>query len=135
MSETLYRVTLVGLGAMGTRHAAAYQRHDAFQLVGVCSREHQSSYVSALGASFFKCWRDAIDTTQPDLVCVATHVDSHFEIASYALEVVAHVFVEKLVARTVENATQFFNLARLGERQLIARYILDHDPVWAEFVD
>ena len=70
---------------MGTRYAAAYQRHDAFQLVGVCAREHRSSYVSALGASFFKCWRDAIDTTQPDLVCVATHVDSHFEIASCAL--------------------------------------------------
>lgn len=102
MSENSYRVTLVGLGAMGTRHAAAYQRHDAFQLVGVCAGEHQSSYVSALGASFFKCWRDAIDTTQPDLVCVATHVDSHFEISSYALEAGAHVFVEKPVARTVE---------------------------------
>ena len=39
MSEILYRVTLVGLGAMGTRHAAAYQRHDAFQLLGFCARE------------------------------------------------------------------------------------------------
>lgn len=69
------------------------------------------------------------------MVCVATHVDSHFEIASYALEVGAHVFVEKPVARTVEVAIQLFNLARLRERQLIAGYILDHDPVWAEFVD
>lgn len=135
MSETFYRVTLVGPSAMGIRHAAAYQRLDAFQLVGVCAREHQSSYVSALGASFFKCWRDAIDTTQLNLVCIATHVDSHFEIAFYALEAGAHVFVEKPVARTVEDAIQLFSLARLRERQLIAEYILGHDPFWAEFVD
>ncbi|MEM6896115.1 MAG: Gfo/Idh/MocA family oxidoreductase, partial [Pseudomonadota bacterium] len=71
---------------------------------------------------------------KPDLVVIATYPDSHAEIAMAAMEAGAHVFVEKPIATTVEDAKAVTDMARRRGRKLVVGYILRHHPSWQRFI-
>ncbi len=128
------RVLAVGLGNMGLSHADAYHRNPGFEIVGLVNRspvalaDHFNAY------PFFSDFETALAKTKPDLVSVNTYTDSHVDYAIQAMEAGAHVFVEKPLAATVEEAQKVVDTAlRLG-RKLVVGYILRHHPSWIEFI-
>ncbi|MCC5912939.1 MAG: Gfo/Idh/MocA family oxidoreductase, partial [Balneolaceae bacterium] len=54
---------------------------------------------------------EALKKTQPDAVCVSTYPGTHAEYSIKALEAGAHVFVEKPIAETVEDAEKVVKAA------------------------
>lgn len=137
MHQTL-RTLVVGCGNMGASHARAYHAIDGFEVAGLVDRneEQRGKLAGELGVkATFSDLDVALAEVQPDVVAVATWPDTHAEIARKALAAGAHVFVEKPVATTVEEAREIVEIARERGRKLVVGYILRQHPAWTRFVE
>ncbi len=66
---------------------------------------------------------DLIRDESIDAVAIATPVGSHFRLAAPALEAGKHVFVEKPLAATVDEAQELVSLARRQDRVLMVGHV------------
>ncbi len=126
----MIRVLVVGLGNMGRSHALAYHHQHAFQIVGLVNRTAVELPDDLNSYDRFDDFHTALDTTAPDLVCIATYSDSHAAYAITAMKAGAHVFVEKPLATSTADAIAVARAARDCGRKLVVGYILRHHPSW-----
>lgn len=123
---------------MGTSHARAYHRLEGFNIVGLVSRgpESRQRLSEELGGlPTFGSYEEALEQTRPDAVSINTYQGTHAEYAIKALESGAHVFVEKPLAETVEDARAVVQAALKADKKLLVGYILRHHPGWARFIE
>jgi predicted dehydrogenase len=130
----MIRVLVAGLGNMGRSHALAYHKQPEFQIVGLVNRTPPDLPDELTGYDRFHDFHTALNATSPDLVCVATYSDSHAEYAIAAMKAGAHVFVEKPLATTREDAVAVTRAARDYDRKLVVGYILRHHPSWQRMI-
>ncbi|MGH7912699.1 MAG: Gfo/Idh/MocA family protein [Candidatus Dormibacteraceae bacterium] len=132
------RVLVVGLGHMGMPHARAYDDLPGFELAGLCARS------IAKRNDLPERWRDvprfadvttALREVGPDVVSINTYADTHADFALRSLEAGAHVFVEKPLAESVEDARRVADAARAADRKVVVGYILRVHPSWTAFVE
>ena len=135
--EKNIRVVVVGCGNMGSSHARSYHMLPGFDLVGVVdsSQEKRETLASELGVTPFASLEAAIEKANPEAVAICTYPDTHADFASRALRAGLHVFVEKPVAETVEQAQQVVALAKQMDKKVVVGYILRHHPAWIKFID
>ncbi len=132
------RVLVVGCGNMGASHARAYHSLDGFELCGLVSRgpESRQRLSAELGGiATFDDFEQAFRETSPDVVSINTYPDTHAAIARTALAGGAHVFCEKPLAETVEEAQEIADLAQRHNRKLVVGYILRVHPAWRKFIE
>ncbi len=138
MSEDL-GVLVVGCGTMGASHARAYEKINGFKIVGLVSRhaESREALNRSLGGGYplFSSFDEALESTHPDVVSINTYPDTHAQYAIEALRAGAHVFLEKPIAVTVEDADCVVQAAQEARRKLVIGYILRHHPSWTTFID
>lgn len=130
---TPLRTFVMGLGQMGRSHALAYHADPGFEIVGLANR----SPVERPDALAHYPMLDGFEAglaLKPDLVSINTYTDSHADLAIRAMEAGAHVFVEKPLASTVEDARRVVAAAHRTGRKLVIGYILRHHPSWIEFI-
>lgn len=131
-------VLVVGCGNMGTSHARAYHKLDDFNIAGVVSRgpESRGRLSEELGGvAQFGNYEEALAETRPDAVCISTYPGTHAEYAIKALEAGAHVFVEKPISETVEDAEAIVAAAEKAGKKVVVGYILRHHPGWQKFIE
>jgi predicted dehydrogenase len=131
------RVLAVGLGNMGMSHAKAYARIDGYQVAAVCERRIAERKLppELAQAQKFSDFDTALQAVKPDVVSISTWSDSHAAYAIQAMEAGAHVFVEKPLADTVEDAERVVAAAKRTGRKLVIGYILRHHPSWIRFIE
>jgi len=132
------KVLVVGCGNMGTSHARAYHQLQGFEIVGLVSRKPESREKLSQelgGYPTFASFEEALQATKPDAVSINTYPDTHSEYIRAALKADAHVFVEKPLALTVEDAQDLVDLAHEKGRKMVVGYILRVHPAWAKFVE
>jgi predicted dehydrogenase len=129
------RVLIAGLGNMGLSHALAHHKQDGAEIVGLVNRSGQVDHPDLQGYPVFTDFHAALEDTKPDLVVVATYSDSHADYAVAAMEADAHVFVEKPLATTVEDARRVVATAKAKNRKLVVGYILRHHPSWVRLIE
>jgi predicted dehydrogenase len=137
MSRVL-RVLVAGCGNMGASHARAYHRMPEFEVAGVVSRGPDSRGKLSRelgGVAEFADYGHALKETSPDVVSINTYPGTHAAYARAALEAGCHVFCEKPLAETVEEAQSLVDLARARKRKLVIGYILRVHPAWTKFVE
>mgnify|MGYP003674795915 CR=1 FL=1 len=139
-SSVRLRVLVVGCGHMGASHARAYHAmSDAFQIVGLVSRGAASrgKLNAELGGelSEYSDYATALKESRPDAVCISTYPDTHAAYALAAIEAGAHVFLEKPLATTVEDAERVVARAMELGRKIVVGYILQVHPVWQRFAE
>ncbi|MFY0682706.1 MAG: Gfo/Idh/MocA family oxidoreductase [Thalassovita sp.] len=127
------RVLVAGLGNMGRSHALAYHAHPEAEIVGLVNRSQVDLPPELQGYTRFQTFAEGL-ATNPDLVCIATYSDSHADYAIAALEAGAHVFIEKPLANTVEDAQRVVDVANRTGRKLVVGYILRHHSSWQRLV-
>ena len=136
MKDTI-GVVVVGCGNMGASHARAYHQMDGFEIAGLVSRNPESrERLSAElgGYPTFSSLSHALQETSARAVSVNTYPDTHAPIVREALLAGCHVFVEKPLALTVDQAQDLVDLAREKDLKLVVGYILRVHPSWARFV-
>lgn len=140
MSNTFKKLKtlVVGCGHMGASHARAYSKLDTFEIVGLVSRSPESrEKLSAElgGIPTFHDFDSALRETRPDVVSINTYPDTHADYVRKSLYANAHVFVEKPLATTVEEAIELVKLALEKNKKMVVGYILRVHPSWKKFVE
>ena len=136
MSKT--RVLVIGCGNMGASHARAYQALEAFELVGLVSRGPASREALSEelgGVPTFGDAAQAIAEARPDAVSINTYPDTHYDLCRAALEAGCHVFIEKPLAETYEQAQELVQLAASKGLKMVVGYILRVHPAWTRFTE
>ncbi len=131
------KILVVGCGNMGASHARAYHKLVGFEIVGLVSRKPESREKLSKelgGYSTFASFETALQHTKPDAVSINTYPDTHADYIRAALHANAHVFVEKPLALTVEDAQDLVALAQKKSKKMVVGYILRVHPAWAKFV-
>jgi predicted dehydrogenase len=128
------RVLVVGLGTMGRSHALAYHGNPGFEIAGLVNRSAVSLPDALKGYPFIDSYEAALLALKPDLVSINTYSESHADYAIAAMEAGAHVFVEKPLATTVEDARRVVAKAQETGRKLVVGYILRHHPSWQTLI-
>jgi predicted dehydrogenase len=119
-------------------HARAYHNLAPFEIVGLVSRTAKSrEKLSAElgGYPTFGDYKTALAETKPDAVSINTYPDTHAAYIRSALNENAHVFVEKPLALTVEDAQSLVDLALKKGKKMVVGYILRVHPAWSKFVE
>ena len=131
------RILVVGLGNMGASHASAYRRNPGFEIVGLMSRTIKSKPIpeELKGYPLFEDFDEALAVTKPDAVSINSWPNTHAEYAIKAMEAGAHVFMEKPIATTIEDAEKVVATARAKDRKLVLGYILRVHPSWVKFIE
>src|SRR5215470_3543297 len=132
------RVLVVGLGTMGTSHARAYRAIEGFELVGLCTSraaDRQDLEAEFPGLPRFERYDEALAILRPDAVAICTYTEHHAVMALQAFAAGAHVFCEKPLADTLEDAKRVVSAARTAGKALLIGYILRVHPAWSRFVE
>jgi predicted dehydrogenase len=131
---TPLRVLVAGLGNMGRSHALSYHRHPGFEIVGLVNRSPVALPGELTDYPFFDSYEPALAALKPDLASINTYSESHADYAVAAMEAGAHVFLEKPLATTVDDAKRVVAKARENGRKLVIGYILRHHPSWQTLI-
>ena len=133
------KVLVVGCGNMGKSHAKAYHSMEGFEIVGLVSRGEKSrqDLIEILGYDYpqFSDYTEALEQTKPDAVSINTYPDTHAEYTKMAFAAGAHVFLEKPIAESVEEAQEIVAAAREANLKLVIGYILRVHPSWMKFIE
>ena len=129
-------ILVAGVGNMGRSHTLAYREIDGFEVAGIVTRTDSGKpFADELGVPHFTDYSAALAETRPQAVSINTYTGSHFDYVTQALQADCHVFVEKPLAETVEQAEAIVALATERRRKLVVGYILRHHPSWTRFVE
>jgi predicted dehydrogenase len=132
------RVLVAGCGNMGASHARAYHKMPEFEIVGLVSRGPTSRGALSKelgGLPEFDDYHAALAATRPDAVSLNTYPETHGPYARAAIKSGCHVFCEKPLAETVEEAQSIVDAARASRRKLVVGYILRVHPAWIRFIE
>ena len=132
------RVLVAGCGNMGASHARAYHKMPEFQIVGLVSRGPTSRGALSQelgGLPEFSDYHAALSLTKPDVVSINTYPETHAAYARAAIDAGCHVFCEKPLAETVEEAQSIVDAAVAKRRKLVIGYILRVHPAWKRFIE
>ena len=135
---TPLRVLVAGCGNMGASHARAYHKMPEFDVVGLVSRgpaSRQALSQELGGLPEFSDYYAALAETRPDAVSINTYPETHGAYARAAIKAGCHVFCEKPLAETVEEAQSIVDAARANRRKLVIGYILRVHPAWIRFIE
>jgi len=123
---------------MGASHARAYHKMPEFEVVGVVSRGPKSREAISKelgGVPEFSDYYSALSSSKPDVVSINTYPETHASYAKAAIAAGCHVFCEKPLAETVEEAQSIVDAARTKGRKLVIGYILRVHPAWIKFIE
>jgi predicted dehydrogenase len=105
------RVGVIGAGWIAEKHVAILRGIDGVELVGVCDLDEGRARALAGDAAVFTDWRALLDATAPECVWVCTPPLLHREPAVEALERGIHVYLEKPIARGLDDARAIVRVA------------------------
>ncbi len=134
MTDAPVRVLVAGLGNMGRSHALAYHNNPGFEIAALVNRSKPRMDKALDAYPLLPEFKAALAETKPDLCSINTYSDSHAEFAIAAMEAGAHVFLEKPMATTVEDAMRVVETAKRTGRKLVIGYILRHHPSWIRLI-
>ena len=95
-----YKVTVIGAGDRGGCYMSTLKKYheNDVEFLGVCDilqDRLDKAYETYGFQSKFTDWKDAISSTKPDIVIIATPAYYHCDIASFAMDNGCHVLTEK----------------------------------------
>jgi predicted dehydrogenase len=126
MSEDTIRVGIIGAGAnTRLRHVPGLQTQPGVELAAVANRSRESSTRAAAEHGVSRSadhWRDIIDDTAIDAVCIGTWPYMHAPITIAALEAGKHVLCEARMAMNAHEAHAMLRAAR-AQPALVAQIV------------
>ncbi|NLG53387.1 MAG: Gfo/Idh/MocA family oxidoreductase [Clostridiales bacterium] len=118
----MLKTALAGLGRVGWNyHMPEILSHEGFSLCAVVDAE-KSRLAEAREKADVNCYTDydeMLSAEKPDLVVIATPTHLHKQHACDALRQGAHVFLDKPMARDLEEAREIYDTAREHGRKLM----------------
>lgn len=108
----MLKVGVLGAGHLGKIHLSLLHQSDTYELVGFydSNTTHAQNVANELGYPYVEDINTLLDAV--DVVAVITPTLSHFDCAREAIEKGKHVFIEKPITHTLEEAETLLQLAQ-----------------------
>ena len=118
------RVAVIGCGAIGSLHAQAVVQSQHAQLTAACDVEPKRAEIVAAptGAHVYDDFEELLSAERLDVVTVATPEHLHMAPVVKSIEAGCHVFCEKPMASTLEDAQRMADAAARHNRHLAIDY-------------
>jgi predicted dehydrogenase len=105
------RVAIIGAGWIAAEHAATLRRLEGVELAAVCDIDEGRARELAGSAATYTDWRELVERESPDAVFVCTPPLLHREVTVEALDRGIHVYLEKPIARGLDDARAIVDAA------------------------
>ncbi|MDX6469362.1 MAG: myo-inositol 2-dehydrogenase / D-chiro-inositol 1-dehydrogenase [Gaiellaceae bacterium] len=109
------RVGVIGAGWIAEEHVAILRGLEGIELAAVCDVDEARAAELAAGAAVYTDWRELLERESPDAVFVCTPPMLHREMTVDALGRGIHVYLEKPVARGLDDARAIVEAAAASE--------------------
>lgn len=121
-------VGVIGVGHLGKLHSKMFKQIENCELVGVfdANPEQAKSVAAELGVNAFNSIDDLL--LKVNAVSIATTTSAHFEVAKKCLEKNIHVFVEKPITTTIEEAEKLVEISKNKNLKLQVGHIERFNP-------
>lgn len=126
----LLRAAVIGVGSMGRNHARVYAEMEDVQLIAVADVDQAAAVrvANIYGVRAYADYRTMLDMEPLDLVTIAVPTRLHREVAQEAAARGVHLFVEKPLAGSVEDAQAIIDAARAAGVKLGVGHIERFNP-------
>lgn len=127
----MLKIGVLGAGHLGKIHIKLIlELKDQFQCVGFYdpSDENAQTVVDTYGLKRFNTIEDLI--AEVDCVDIVTPTISHYDCAAYALRNSKHVFIEKPITETVEEAKSLISLAHEADVKVQVGHVERFNPAF-----
>lgn len=130
-----YRVALIGAGTMGGEHRRQWAAVPGVEVVGVLAESREEARRTAEAAACPAFGRDEFDAllrqTKPDIIDVCVPTPLHREYVERAAAAGKAVFVEKPLARTLEDCDAIVQAVERANVPLMAGHVVRFFPEYA----
>src|SRR5690606_22110493 len=108
----MLKIGVLGAGHLGKIHLKLANQSEKLELVGFFdpNKENAEKVKKELGFKSFDSISDLIQ--EVDIVDIVTPTLSHYDCAKQAIQAGKHVFLEKPIANSVEEAEEIIQLAK-----------------------
>lgn len=109
----MLKAGVLGAGHLGKIHLRLLQQSNKYELVGFYDPDeiNAKNVADEFGYTHFKNVNQLIDAV--DVIDIVTPTLSHYDVAKKAIEKGKHIFIEKPITKTLEEAEQLIELAKL----------------------
>ena len=110
----MLKVGVLGAGHLGKIHLKLLNQSNKYNLVGFYDpiKENAKKVEKEFGYKSFETVKELIDAV--DVVDIVTPTLSHFDCAKEAIEKGKHIFIEKPITKTVDEANTLVELTKLN---------------------
>ena len=118
------RVSVIGAGLIGEKHAQLIAAQDGCTLAGICDVDpDRSSIARELAVPFYRDLEELLQSEDPEGAVVATPNHRHAEVAEMCARRGVHVLIEKPIADNLEEASRIVRAAEeSGIRVLVGHH-------------
>ncbi|HHT91258.1 MAG TPA: Gfo/Idh/MocA family oxidoreductase [Firmicutes bacterium] len=129
----MIRVGLIGAGTMGRVHAAAYRQLEAAHLAMICDRVVEKGHqLAGTGVRAVQDYREVLENPNIDLVDVCLPTYLHREVVTAAAAAGKHVFCEKPIALSVEDAQEMMQICQKAGVKLGIGHVVRFFPDYSK---
>ncbi|MEX2117440.1 MAG: Gfo/Idh/MocA family oxidoreductase [Bacteroidota bacterium] len=121
-------VAVIGAGHLGSLHARMLSQIKDADLVGIYDIDESkgSALAAELNTKVFRNLEEAVNAASA--VSIATTTKTHFDIGSQVVEAGKHVFIEKPLTETIEQARKLVQLAESKKVKVQVGHIERFNP-------
>jgi predicted dehydrogenase len=110
------RVAVIGAGWIAADHVEVLSKREDVELVAVCDLDRErAARLAPEGTAVYERWEDVLEREQPDALWVCTPPLAHREPTLAALARGVHVYLEKPIARTPDDAAAIVDAAAASD--------------------
>jgi len=130
LNKIMLKIGVIGAGELGETHVKVLKSLAAFELVGIYDVNHDSAIAIAnqYGIPTFNNVEDLMKLV--DVVDIVKPRESHFEYAVKAMRLSKHVFIEKPVTNTLEEARKLLSLSEEANVKVQVGHVERFNPAF-----
>ena len=127
------KVGVVGAGFMGSVHLAAYAGMPGVEVVGVADANGEAavSGAAAAGATPYPSYEALVSAEDVDVIDACVPTALHGDLALRVAADGKHLFLEKPIARTLEEADEILSAFEASEGRLFVGHVVRFFPEYA----
>ena len=131
----MLKAGVLGAGHLGKIHLRLLEQSQNYELVGFydASAKQAQLISEEFGYQLFNSVEELIDAV--DVVDIVTPTFAHFDVAKQAIEAGKHVFIEKPITNTVEEAEELIRLAEANNVKGQVGHVERFNPAYTAVAD
>ncbi len=126
----MIKIGILGAGHLGKIHIRLLKEIEKYQVIGFYDTNIEAAKVVSkeLGVKFFESFEELVE--QVDALDIVTPTITHFDCASKAIKKSKHVFIEKPITNTIEEAKILIGLSKEANVKVQVGHVERFNPAF-----